>query len=238
MNQSCFSKIIFLLGLQLSSILFTDLSYAQEDAKRDVPSFKMSGDVALLSNYIDHGLTQTNKDPSLQAAFSFNFGPQFRLGLWGSNVNFGSSEHFLLKMNAELRVQLSPTTDFKFAFFDNRYFKSDTRSGNTMQALLSSHGYRIQYEGISNWEGTGGAATNYSFAKIFDVNTSWKWDNQVGYTMLSSDTYSNYFDVRSSFFYKGSNNIIYQISLSGTSSPSQFNGRGDIFPYVGASTSF
>ncbi len=198
----------------------------------------MSGDVALLSNYIDHGLTQTNKDPSLQAGFSFNFGPQFRMGLWGSNVNFQSTEHFLLKLNAELKIQISPTTDFKLAYNDNRYFKTDTRNGNTAQALITSHGYRIQYEGISNWEGTDTSATNYSFSKAFDVNGNWKWDNQVGYTMLSSDTYSNYFDIRTSFLYKGSSNIIYQISLSGTSSPSQFGGRGDVFPYVGASTSF
>jgi hypothetical protein len=48
----------------------------------------------------------------------------------------------------------------------------------------------------------------------------------------------NYFDLRTSFLYKGSSNIMYQISATGTSTPSQFNGRGDLFVYVGASTSF
>jgi uncharacterized protein (TIGR02001 family) len=238
MNEKRPSKLFFKLILLIGSLVFCSTSHGQEDTKGEIPSFHMNGDVALLTNYIEHGLTQTNKDPSLQGSFSFNFGPQFKMGLWGSNVNFQSTEHFLLKLNAELKIQITSTTDFKLGYFDNHYFKTDTRNGNTTYVVITSHGYRIRYEAWSDWEGTGDGSTYYSFGKAFELSTSWKWDNEVGYSMLQTDGFSNYFDLRTAFLYKGSSNIIYQIAATGTSSPSQFNGQGDLFFYLGASTNF
>lgn len=230
---------IIKLSLILSGFFFCLHAHAEDDVKGDIPSFKMNGEVSLLTDYVEHGLTQTDKDPSLQGAFSFNFGPQFKLGVWGSNVNYDSTEHFLLKINAELKVQVSTTTDFKLGYFDNRYFKTDTRNGNTTYLVITSHGYRIRYETNSNWEGTDSRSSYYSFGKTFDINQSWKWDNEVGYTMINDvDGIDNYFDIRSSFLYKGSSNITYQITGTATSAPSQFKGQGDVFILAGASTNF
>ncbi len=231
---------ILKFSLLLISVIFSLQSFAQQDNKNEVPSFKMTGDVALLTNFVEHGLTQTNKDPSLQGSFGFNFGPQFKLGVMGSNVNYQSTEHFLLKINAELKVQITPTTDFKLGYFDNHYFKTNTRNGNTTYILITSYGYRIRYENNSNWEGSEYASTYYSFGKSFDINQSWKWDNEIGYTMIYNiPTNENYFDLLTSFQYKSSGNITYQITGTGTSAPSQFsNGQGDIAIFVGASTNF
>jgi uncharacterized protein (TIGR02001 family) len=238
MKQSRFSKLILTLSLLTGSFFIVAPARAQTDSKSDVPSFKMTGDVALLSNFVEHGLTQTNKDPSLQGAFSFNFGPQFKMGVWGSNVNYQSTEHFLLKLNAELRIQITATTEVKLGYFDNKYFKTTTRDGNTLYLAINTHGYRIRYESNSNWEGTDSASTYYALEKDFDINTDWKWGFGGGYTMQNSTAFSNYFDGRGSLYYKGSSNILYQLSLTGTSSATQFNGQGDFFPYLGASTSF
>jgi len=235
-------KFTLKLSMLVSSVVFSISSFAQvEDTKKDIPSFKMSGDVSLLSNYVEHGLTQTNKDPSLQAAFGFNFGPQFKLGLWGSNVNFDSTEHFLLKLNAELKILISTTTDFKVGYNNNRYFKTVTRDGGTTYVLATSHGYRIRYENDSNWEGSEYPAAHYSFGKAYDLSPTWKWDNEAGYNMIVDvDNIANYFDLRTSFLYKGvGSNVVYQFTATGTSAPSQFtNGQGDVSVHIGASTSF
>jgi len=239
MNIKLGSHSIIKIALLFSSTFFCLSSYGQEDSKSDIPSFKMNGDVALLTNYVEHGLTQTDKDPSLQAAFGFNFGPQFKLGLWGSNVNFDSTEHFLLKINAELKVLISTTTDFKLGYYQNQYFKTDTRNGNTTYLVITSHGYRVRYEANSNWEGSDASSNYYSFGKVFELSQNWKWDNEIGYTMINDvPNMENYFDLRTSFLYKGGSNIIYQITGTATSAPSQFNGKGDVFILLGASTSF
>lgn len=242
MKKTSVHTLILKLAALACNVVFCLHAQAQtpENAKTEVPTFKMSGEVGLLTNYVDHGLTQTNKDPSLQGAFSFNFGPQFKLGVWGSNVNFDSTEHFLLKLNAELKVVISATTDVRVGYFNNSYFKTETRDGGTTYFLITSHGYRIRYESNSNWNGTEEVSSYYSFGKVFDLTPNWKWDNEAGYTMINDvDDMENYFDLRTSFLYKGSSNIIYQITATGTSAPSQFtNGQGDVFFLVGASTSF
>lgn len=242
MKKSSALKFTLKLTLLFSSVLISISSWAQQqdNEKKDVPTFKMNGDVSLLSNYVVHGLTQTNKDPSLQAGFGFNFGPQFKLGLWGSNVNYESTEHFLLKLNAELRIVISATTDIKLGFNNNRYFKTTTRDGGTTYFLLTTYGYRVRYEGDSNWEGTETATTYYSFGKAIDLSPTWKWDNEAGYTMIADvDDITSYFDLRTSFLYKSAgSNVVYQITATGTSAAAQFNGRGDIAVLVGATVSF
>lgn len=239
-NNSAF-KLTLKLSLLFSGAFFCLSAYAQEDTAKEIPTFKMTGEVALLSNYVEHGLTQTNKDPSLQGSFGFNFGPQFKMGVWGSNVNYRSTEHFLLKINAELKVLISTTTDVKVGYFNNSFFKTSTRDGGTTYLMITSQGYRIRYENEANWNGTEVSSSYYSFGKAFDLSQNWKWDNEVGYTMISDvNNMENFFDVRTSFLYKGgSNNIIYQITGTATSAPSQFsNGQGDITVLIGASTSF
>lgn len=239
MNIKYYRHLIIKSALLFSSTFFCLNSFAQEDSKSDIPTFKMTGDVSLLTNFVEHGLTQTDKDPSLQGAFSFNFGPQFKLGVWGSNVNYNSTEHFLLKVNAELKVVVSNTTDFKIGYFNNQYFKTDVRNGTTTYLVITSHGYRIRYEQNSNWEGHDESSTYYSFGKMYDLSQSWKWDNEVGYTMISDvPSIENFFDLRTAFLYKGGSNITYQITATATSAPSQFNGQGDVFLLLGASTSF
>jgi uncharacterized protein (TIGR02001 family) len=230
-------KTVVVITTAIAFGLFSPSAQAQEE-KKPVASFHMTGDLVLMSNYIERGLTQTNKDPALQGAVSFNFGPQFKMGLWGSNVNFQSSEHFLLKAEAELMVPISPTTEVDFGYHNNKYFKTDTRDGSTMYLKILYSQFRFQYTSESNWEGTGDAATAYSFGMISDINANWKWDNEVGYSMLTTRNFANYFDVRTSALYRGSNSIDYNISLSATSDPGQFNGQGDIAVFVGASRAF
>lgn len=242
MKKTTASKFPLKIALLIGSVCFCFQALAQQEDRGEIPSFKMNGEVALLTNYVEHGLTQTNKDPSLQGAFGFNFGPQFKMGLWGSNVNYASSEHFLLKLNAELKVQLSLNTDFKLGYFNNRFFKSDLRNGSTTYLQVTTYGYRVRFESQSNWEGSSSSATYYSFGKIFDINASWKWDNEVGYTMINDvPSMSNYFDVKTSFLYRNTPTsvLVYHITGTATSAPSQFtNGQGDFFILAGASTSF
>ncbi|OTH00476.1 TorF family putative porin [Acinetobacter sp. ANC 4973] len=49
-----------------------------------------SGTAALTSDYRFRGITQTETDPALQAGFTLAHSSGLYVGLWGSNVNFGS----------------------------------------------------------------------------------------------------------------------------------------------------
>ncbi len=50
--------------------------------------WKPSANVALTSDYIWRGVTQTMEDPAIQGGFDLNHASGFYVGTWGSNVRF------------------------------------------------------------------------------------------------------------------------------------------------------
>lgn len=214
------------------------LSVAAWAQSNSSPTYRMDGQVSLLSNYVDYGLTQSNKDPALNAQFWFNWGPQFRLGLWGGSVGFkDSSSHFLLKLNADLKIVFSQNTDLTIKYSDGHYYKPETRNGNILGLHLNLFGYGVRYEQHSNFFGTEDRATSFAFTRTWDVFGSWKWENLLGYMMVKSDSLSNYFWYETYLGIKPGN-IYYQIGGSYNSNAAQFNGAGDLAVLVKATVTF
>lgn len=230
-------KILIYLACGLTSV-----AYAQEGSSNSgantPPTFHMTGSAELLSHYVEHGLSQTNKNPALQGSFWFNFGPQARIGLWGSNVSFeNESVHLVLKPSAEVKVIFSQNADLIIGYSNNQYFSSTSRNGNTTYFNLTMFGYRVKYELISNWEGTSSSSTYMSLGKTFDVLGNWKWSNDIGYSTLKADGYQNYFDLKSMLGYKFTQ-IFVQGGLTATSTTASFNGRGGYYTVLSASVTF
>jgi uncharacterized protein (TIGR02001 family) len=202
------------------------------------PTFKLAGDVALLSHYVENGLSQTDKDPSLQASFWFNFGPQFRMGLWGSNVKYpGSDDHFNLRFNADLKINFSALSHGIITYSQSQFYKSGDRNGNILGLHLNFGGYKVLYDDFSNWEGTGDHSQRFGFGKAFDVFGTWKWNNEIGYNTPKVTTIDPYFDFKTGLGTK-LGVIFVEGSVTATSTPSQFNGSGDTFFILSASTEF
>ncbi len=51
-----------------------------------------TGKVAMLSNYILRGVSQTQNDPAVQGDIAYRMKNGFYLGLWASNVDFGATD--------------------------------------------------------------------------------------------------------------------------------------------------
>lgn len=199
----------------------------------------MDGKAALMTNYTEYGLTHTDKDPALQGEYWFAFGPQFRMGVWGSNISYPSSDsHFLLRVNADIKIVFSADAHMIIKLTSENYFKSESRNGTVTGLHLDFFGYGIQYDNRTNFLGTEASATSYAFSKTWDVWSTWKWDNLVGYMMLNdSPAFSNYFWFES---YLGTkpNFIYYQGGVAYNSGASQFNGIADVALILKATVSF
>ncbi len=200
-------------------------------------TFHMTGTAELLSHYVEHGISQTDTAPSLQGSFWFNFGPQARLGLWGSNVSYENSDaHFVLKPTADVKVNFSNNTEFTVSYSESKYYNVSDRNSSVLGLHLGIFDYRVNYEFISNWEGTSTGATYFSLGKTFDFS-GWKWNNELGYTMLKADGFNNYFDL-STFIGRTFGQVFAQAGMTGTSSNSQFGSAGGYFFIVKVSTDF
>lgn len=223
-------KYLFILFLVLAS----NTSIAQEK-KEDT---KISGEAALLSQWVHRGLTQTNGDPCIQTSLWFHFGPQFKLGFQGFNVSYADKidTHVLLKGAAELSVALSSTSSLALIYSNNMYFKSNGLNGNTSGLNIDIMGYKFIYEQESNWEATETSTTHFALEKVFDVLGGFKWSNQLGYSVLDETGYSSYVHIRSGLGIK-SGIALYESSITATSS-NELKTRGGLNVTLGAKITF
>lgn len=226
------------MGKLLASIitLISFQSLAQTEAGNTPPNLRLSGDVSLLSHYIEHGLSQSNYSPSLQGSFWFNFGPQFRLGVWGSNTDYkNTDDNFNLRLGADINVNLSPASYLTLGYFKNNYYNDGDRSGELFQFKFFVKDVRILYEKTTNWEGSRKLGNRFGLGLTSNVLSTWKWNNEVGYTTIDSQTLNNFFDFKSGLGTRWGA-LFFEGALTGTSESSQFDGRGDTFFILSAST--
>lgn len=199
---------------------------AEGDSK---PTFQLSGDVSLLSHYVEYGISQSDKSPALQGSFWFNLGPQFRLGLWGSNTNYETgNDHFNLRLNADIIVTFSQNARMYLSYSQSQFYNGGEHNGNITGLHLEIGDYRFLYDSLSNWEATNYPATRFAFGKVTPVFGTWTWNNELGYDTLTLPSYNNYFDLKTGLGTKWGV-LFFEGALTATSESSQFNGRGDVF---------
>lgn len=230
--------LVSVLGLGMQVVAQVPKTTNASTSSTRTPTYLLEGQAELLSVFVHHGLTQSKNDPALQSAFWFNFGPQFRLGLWGSNVSYDMNDtHLWFKMNADLKIDFNPQTNLKILYSENKYYAANNRNGNTIGLHLSIFEYKVIYELDSNWEGTETRSSYFAFQKTFPIFGSWNWDNQLGYSMLRNDGYSNYFDLKS-IVSKKINTFNLKAGATWTSSANIMGGRGNLYFIAGLGVDF
>ena len=194
----------------------------------------LSGNVTLSSHYVENGISQSNNSPSLQGAFWFNFGPQFRLGLSGASTSYtASNDHFNLKLVAEIKVIISSSTNLILATGKNQFYSGGERNGNLSGVYFNTGDYRFSNTRITNWEATGESMNRWGFGKTSTTSTGLKWNNEVGYNTSKVSNVHDYFDLRSGLG-KMYDKIFLEGAVSFTSNGSDLLGKGDPFIILSA----
>lgn len=198
---------------------------------------KIFGEVNLLSNYVEKGLTQSDEKFSVQATLGYRW-VYFKAGMQGSSVTFpGNQENVNLKAFASYQFIWTQNADMTFRYDYSKYFASAQRDGNIFGFDINLFTYHMLIEKMDNWQGTKTNANYFGFRKDRPIPWNLIWDFSVGYTMLSVDGYNNYFDVKTGISYKYKE-IGYSLNATYTSAASQLNGAGDLFGYVGLHARF
>ncbi|MBF0455746.1 MAG: hypothetical protein HQL72_13155 [Magnetococcales bacterium] len=61
-------------------------------AGTQVGDFELSANVAITSDYVWRGVSQTNEDPAIQGGFDVGHDSGLYVGVWASNIDFGDAE--------------------------------------------------------------------------------------------------------------------------------------------------
>jgi hypothetical protein len=232
-----FKRILSLFSVIL---IFASVSTAQTSSSTSTqPTYRLAGTATLASNFVEKGLTQTNGDPGIQTDFWFNFGSQFRMGLWGANVRYEDTPttHFWLKANADVKVDFSQNAKMNIIYTENKFYKNNNRSGNIVGLHFDFWGWKIIYDMNSAWENTGKKSTYAGAGKDSIIWGDYIWLNEGGYTMPEGDGVTSFFDLRTGLA-KKAKDILLKAEVTFSTATGDFKDQGALAFIFSASVSF
>lgn len=198
---------------------------------------KLFGEMALLTNYVSYGITETMRDPAVQASFGY-MSPQWKLGVWGSNVAYEeNSENLNLRLLGNYKIEFSQSISLLGQYSFNRFYKSSNRNGTLLNFDLALYGYHVLIERNDNWEGTKTISQHFGFSMNWNLPWTLTGTLYAGYNMLAADGFSNYFDLRPSVSTKVWD-VMCELAMTYNSQASQYNGNADIFWIFGITAHF
>lgn len=217
-----FTKLSLVAALAVSSAFAGgDIAPAEPVVVEAAPesAFEVSANLAITSNYVWRGMTQSSNSPAVQGGIDLGY-KGFYLGTWGSNVEFGNTDN-----NLEADFYAGYKYSFSGVEFDIGYiyyaYPNESDAFNFDEAYLGL-GYDFGMVGINGkysialdsendttdyWEVGGDIELPMeftlaaSYGDFEDVGTnylvslskSWgKFDFSVAYTDFSSDASSIY----------------------------------------------
>lgn len=190
---------------------------------------RMYGEITLMSNYVEKGLTQSDKNPSLGAELGYGFGAQGKIGFVAYSVKYPAEDTSVsMQAYGEYKFIFTPATDLKIRNDLVRYFSEDTRNNILIKLDQNFFGYHVLFEYEDNFEGTKSNRNWFGFHKEWPFYSIYQIDFTGGYSMLDLPGYNNYFDTKTGISYVKPNFSV-GIFHTFTSQASQFHGQGDMF---------
>ena len=223
--------IFFSLGLLLCCPLSL---WAQDKSAGTAPTYKVSGNALLHSQFIDRGLAISDRNPAMNAAFLFNLGPQFKLGFWGSNISNLSyaDDNFWFKVLGEVRIDFNDKSAMELYLNDDHYYKSSDRNGQSVGLNLYYGWYLLKLEWMTNFQGTKTSAQYVNLGRYYLYQKDFKFGWKAGYTLQSSSNYKNYLDAKGYGSYQMTANSNIELGITATLEGGQFGSRADPAAYL------
>lgn len=201
-----------------------------------LPAGHLYGEAGLTTNWIENGVSQTDKGFALQSGLGYKW-TQFRTGLWGSNVKFpGSDDTLNLRLYLMYKFVFTNNADLNVRYDFNKYFSAGDRNGSLIGLDLNIFKYHVLLDQNSNFEG-GGQSRRWGFMKDYQIPWNLNLNVNAGYNMVSDAGFTNYFDVKTQATYRYAD-ITYALGNSFNSGSSQFGGRGDIAFFLSLGAQF
>jgi hypothetical protein len=225
------NRIVFFITAFLGS-----MAWAQSNSSNPGNISRMYGEIAITNNYIDKGITQSDKGASIYAGAGYWFGGNGRIAFQANSVKFPSEDaNVETRFLAEFKFNFTQLTNLRLRNDFVRYFPVASRDSIEMSLDLDVGGMHFIVLRDDNFENTKLARTWYAFSKNWPLNVNWSADTAVGYSIIPG--YSSFFDTRLAANYlKG--NMTYSLGGTWVSSASQFNGQADLMAFLNIAAKF
>lgn len=178
------NKTKYLSGLVLAAGLSAN-AFAEEP-------YSFSANVALTSDYVFRGLSQTNEDPAIQGGFDMGHSSGFYAGTWGSNIEFGSQDDAHLELDAYLGFanELASGLSYDIGYAYYMYPGAIEDLNYDFGELYLKLGYNIlkfAYYYSPEFFGESGTAHYYNLGVAYELPQGFTLGASVGHSDLETD---------------------------------------------------
>jgi uncharacterized protein (TIGR02001 family) len=120
-------------ALLIASLSTATLAVAEDAAPASPHSF--TGNVALTTNYLFRGISQTGNGPAIQGGFNYSYTPlSLNAGIWGSNVDSAPGGYSGANMETDFLASWTPTYDklgvdlgyVRYEYFNTTFINNNT----------------------------------------------------------------------------------------------------------------
>ncbi len=217
------TKLSLALAAALLALPMTGFAQdAAQDAAEDESGF--SWNLALTSDYVFRGVSQTEEDPAFQIGADYSFGAGFYVGAWASNVDFGAGGP-----DAEVDTYIGWNTDLneawnldlmlnRYNYFGQEDYFGDGEYTEFLATAVYDETYSFTFGYTNDIYDLDEDAFYYAAAGEWDVGKGFTLGAGVGYSTFDESTgYEDYMDysvslgrdfgpVNASLSYVGTNN--------------------------------
>ena len=174
-----------------------DAAVAQKEAiePEEEESSNLSWNLALTSDYVFRGITQTDFDPALQGGLDYSFGDTgLYVGAWASNVDFADSEGPDIELDYYLgwNHDLSETLNLDLSLVRYSYMGEQEAYGNidyneVIGALAYDEMLTFTVAYANDYSNSGYSSLYYNLAGSWDLGNDFAVNAGVGRTNFSDD---------------------------------------------------
>jgi hypothetical protein len=227
-------------GFLIFVLLSSNCVFAEERVKSNLATNQISGDVQLMTQYVERGIGMSDQNPAMNASFLYNLGSQVRMGFWGSNISnlSASDDNLWLKFLVEFNVLFGTNLKTKFYASDNHFYKSDQRNGQRFGAEFNYYSAFYTLEWMSNFEGSKANAEYIEAGKLFYSGNKIRYGLAVGYTVGHATTTNSYFNIKALAQYVLNTTTYFEADATVNSDPGAFGKRGDPAVYASVNLSY
>lgn len=217
----------------LGYLLFFAFTSMECFAQQSAAGSRLFGSVALATDRIEYGISQTNKQPSFATLVGHQFSNSGRLGFFAGNVKYKNEDaHLNLRPFGSFDYQFSGNSKLTFQIEVSQFFGESKRNSMNIFLDFNVFNFHFLYGTLSQFDGSSSGADLVRF--YFERPTIWSLNYKVdvGYMMVKSDTLTNYFDLDAFLFAKPFENFQAGLGITYVSNATQFADRSGLLYYV------
>jgi len=181
------------MKMKMKKLALCGLGIGMLSASGGAHAASIEANVALATDYVFRGFSQTMEEPAISGGFDYGFDNGFYLGTWASNVNFGDDASLEWDLYAGYGFDVSEgvALDFSYVYFN---YPGETDSLNYSEFVASVSFNDLSFGLLYSPDYFGSDADAFVFNADYSIGLAENWglDLHVGFSDVDEE---DFFDV-------------------------------------------